>query len=286
MSSDSALPKLSWKRGDFEQRFLGGGGRFTRVNLFRSAVGASLLLVGFYAALMPFETHPMAAMFTQRGLIPYAIVFFTSWALVILFIKWRKLKFQMRALDDEYSIVPRDPGFILAKGTVDTVKTNIYQTVDDPKYFVLFNRIDIALSNLKNLGQVGDVDDILRSQAAHDESVMETSYSIIGSFVWAIPVLGFIGTVLGLSDAIGQFGGVLRSAGAMDEIKAALQDVTGGLATAFQTTLQALVAALAIQLLLALVKKSEEEFLDECTEYCVINIVNRLRLHIYEGGEQ
>ena len=31
---------------------------------------------------------------------------------------------------------------------------------------------------------------------------METSYSVINSFVWAIPVLGFIGTVLGLSQAI------------------------------------------------------------------------------------
>lgn len=286
MADDGTLPKLSWKRGDFEQRFLGGGGRFTRVNLFRSAVGGALMLVAFYAALTPLEGQPLADMFTERGVIPYAIVFFTSWALVILFIKWRKLKFQMRALEDEFSVVPRDPGFILAKGTVDIVKRNIYQTVDDPRYFVLFNRIDNALSNLKNLGQVGDVDDILRSQASHDESVMETSYSIIGSFVWAIPVLGFIGTVLGLSEAIGQFGGVLQGAGAIEEIKAALQNVTGGLATAFQTTLQALVAALGIQLLLALLKKSEEEFLDECTEYCVINVVNRLRLHIYEGGDE
>ena len=41
---------------------------------------------------------------------------------------------------------------------------------------------------------------------------METSYSVINAFVWAIPVLGFIGTVLGLSQAIGQFGGVLQGA--------------------------------------------------------------------------
>jgi biopolymer transport protein ExbB/TolQ len=285
MHNNNPRPALSWKQGDFEQRFLGSGGRFTRVNLLRSAIGASLLLVLFYGALVPFERYAVAAMFTQRGPIPYAIVFFTAWSLVILFVKWRKLKFQMRALDDQYCVVPRDPSFILAASTVDTVKKNIYQLVDDPRYFVLFNRIDIALSNLKNLGQVRDVDDILRSQAAHDESMMETSYSIIGSFVWAIPVLGFIGTVLGLSDAIGEFGGVLQGAGAIDQIKAALQNVTGGLATAFQTTLQALVAALAIQLLLTLIKKSEEEFLDECSEYCVIHVVNRLRLHAHEGSE-
>lgn len=286
MNNANHLPPLSWKKGDFEQRFLGGGGRFTRVNLLRSAVGGALLLVAFYAALTPFPKYEVASMFTERGLVPYAIVFFTAWSLAILFVKWRKLKFQMLALEDRYCVVPRDHGFILAKGTVDSVKTNIYQTVDDPKYFVLFNRIDIALSNLKNLGEVGDVDDILRSQAAHDESVMETSYSIISTFVWVIPVLGFIGTVLGLSEAIGQFGSVLEGAGAIDEIKASLQNVTGGLATAFQTTLQALVAAMTIQLLLALLKKSEEEFLDECTEYCVIHVVNRLRMHANQGSDQ
>jgi biopolymer transport protein ExbB/TolQ len=276
-NTDRSTP-LSWNKDDFEQRFLGGGGRFTRVKLLPSSVGGALLLVAFYAALTQFEDYEIALMFTQRGLVPYAIVFFTAWSLVFLFVKWRKLKFQMRALEDRYCVVPRDHGFILAKGTVDAVKNNIYQTVDDPKYFVLFNRIDIALSNLKNLGQVGDVDEILRSQAAHDESVMETSYSIISTFVWVIPVLGFIGTVLGLSEAIGQFGSVLEGAGAIDEIKSSLQNVTGGLATAFQTTLQALVAAMSIQLLLALLKKSEEEFLDECTEYCVTHVVNRLRM--------
>ena len=34
---------------------------------------------------------------------------------------------------------------------------------------------------------------------------MDTSYLMLSGFVWAIPVLGFIGTVLGLSDAICDF---------------------------------------------------------------------------------
>jgi hypothetical protein len=84
--------------------------------------------------------------------------------------------------------------------------------------------------------------------------------------------------VIGLSDAIGGFGDVLKTAADMESIKAALQNVTGGLATAFETTLEALVASLIIQLMVTFLKKAEQEFLDECSDYCSRNIVNKLRL--------
>jgi biopolymer transport protein ExbB/TolQ len=94
----------------------------------------------------------------------------------------------------------------------------------------------------------------------------------------SIPVLGFIGTVVGLSYAISSFGGVLGKSTEVNEISNSLKGVTSGLATAFETTLEGLVAALAIQLVLTFLKKTEEEFLDECREYCHRNIVNRLRM--------
>ena len=271
---------------DIEQRLYGGGGRFTRVNMLRSSIVALLLTVLFYVPLIAFPKLTFSKMFLERGSTPYAIVFLSAWASVALLIKWRKLVLQRKSLQEEFRVVPSAANFILAATNVDVVMNNIHRTVDDPRHFVLFNRIQIALSNLRNLGRVGDVEDILRAQGGHDESSMETSYSVLNSFVWAIPVLGFIGTVLGLSQAISQFGGVLQGAGEMDAIKQSLQGVTAGLATAFETTLEALVAALLIQLWLAFLKKSEEEFLDECTEYCTRNVVNKLRIMVYEAGAE
>ena len=133
------------------------------------------------------------------------------------------------------------------------------------------------------MGRVTDVDEMLRSQAEHDEASMETSYSLVQGFVWAIPVLGFIGTVVGLSDAIGSFTDVLNIKNSdADQLSDALLNVTDGLSTAFETTLVALVAALAIQLTLTFLKKSEEEFLDSCAEYCVKQIVGKLRIMPFE----
>lgn len=275
---------LSWSRQDIEQRLAFHGARFTDVNTLLSLLLGIALSVGFYAALIPFEATYFVQMFTDRGLIPYEIVFFCGWSVAILFLKSRKLALQQRAL--EYAVVPTDHDFVLSSGTVEMVTDKIYATVDDPKHFVLFNRIVIALSNLKNLGQVTEVDGILRSQAEHDESSMETSYALLGGFVWAIPVLGFIGTVVGLSSAISGFTTVLQGVAELGEIKNALQGVTGGLATAFETTLEALVGALFIQLYLTYLKKCELQFLERCSEYCVRNVVNKLRIMPYQGQQR
>jgi biopolymer transport protein ExbB/TolQ len=267
---------LSWTRTDVEQRLGFRGARFTKVNNVLAGVIGTALTVAFYALLILIPDHPFAVSFTQRGICPYFTMWLTFWSTAILLLKWFKLRLQRRSL--ECLVVPQEHDFVLSAANVDVVTSNIYSTVDDPKHFVLFNRIMIALANLRNLGRVSDLDEILGSQAEQDESSMQTSYAILSSFVWAIPVLGFIGTVLGLSEAIGGFSDVLGGASDIGQLTGALKGVTAGLATAFETTLQALVAALVIQLLLTGLKKSEEEFLDSCGEYCMRNIVGKLRI--------
>jgi biopolymer transport protein ExbB/TolQ len=225
--------------------------------------------------LLPWPTF--RSKFFDQGWIPFVTVMAAGWSMAILFFKWRKLLMQRRCL--QMRVVPEDTEFVLSPHTVDDVLERIGMLVDDPRQFMLMNRISIALSNLKNLGRVSDVDEILRSQAEADEAVSESSYILLGGFLWAIPILGFIGTVLGLSIAIGQFGVAMTAAGGSpDALMPALKNVTGGLAIAFDTTLVALVFALIIQMLVTFLKKAEQEFLDSCSEYCSRNIVNRLRL--------
>jgi biopolymer transport protein ExbB/TolQ len=275
-----AIP-LSWARCDIEQRLGFRGGRYTRAGSLLAFVGGLLLSVLFYAALIPIQGTYFGDMFTQRGPTQYPTVLFSFWSAVILIVKSRKLAFQRQALDRD--VVPHEHDFVLSSATVDQVMDRIYATVDDPRHFVLFNRIVVALSNLRNLGRVTDVDEILNSQADQDEETLETSYSLITGFIWAIPVLGFIGTVLGLSQAISAFGAVLGDVQDIGQITTALKGVTAGLSTAFETTLAALVAALFIQLWLIAVKTREHEFLEQCSEYCLRNVVSRLRIMPFQS---
>ena len=273
---NSVSSSLSWYRHDVEQRFFFPGGRFTRVNSLFSFLVAVSLTVLFYLAVLPFPKSWFNNKFIGQGVIPYAIAFFTAWCVAILFIKWRKLQMQKQCL--LLRIVPEDSGYVLSPSNVEEVIERIHTLVDDPRQFVLFNRIAIALSNLRNMGRVSDVDEIMRTQGESDEAISESSYVVIGGFLWAIPILGFIGTVLGLSIAIGEFGNVMSASGRANALLPALKQVTGGLGLAFDTTLEALVAALAIQLMITFLRKSEQEFLDSCSEYCTRQIVNKLRL--------
>lgn len=274
---------LAWSQDDVENRFGFKGGRYTSVNhAFAFLIGA--LLTGILYALMIFVFSHLPVMSqvatiymrpsNQFAVIPATFFFFGG--LAVLFLKGKKIKFQERAL--KLAAVPAEPDFILTEATAATVLARIHSLVDQPRHFVLLNRIDRALSNFKNIGQVNDVSAILRAQAQNDEDQVASSYTVVNGLVWAIPVLGFIGTVLGLSLAIGRFTQTLQAAGDLTLIRASLQGVTGGLATAFESTLVALVFTLILQLVITFQQKREMAFLDECNDYCHSHIVAKLRL--------
>ena len=271
-----ALPRVNWAAGDVEQRLGVHGGRFTNVNLLFTGVVAAVLTVGFYAALLPFHGQHFADMFTERGAVQYATVFFFAWCLTMLLVKTMKVRLQRRALS--LRLLPGDPDFELTPASAVSVVERLRAACDDPRRFLLLNRIDLALTNLRNMGRIADFEGVLDSHAAGDEDAVENSYLILRGLNWAIPVLGFIGTVQGLSVSIAGFGAVLAESGDVDAIKPALQGVTGGLATAFETTLVALVAALIVQLLMTLERRTEEALLDDCREFCQRQLVARLRL--------
>lgn len=274
---------LAWSQEDIENRFGFKGGRYTSANTFVVLV-AGTLLTGLAYAFIIFILKRIPALsiiaesFLRPGNLPTVIpatIFFCCGASV-LWIKRSKLRFQERALG--LAAVPQEPGFVLNETSAHGVLQRIHALVDHPRHFILLNRIDRALSNLKNIGQVNDVSSILRSQAENDEDQLASSYTLINGLVWAIPVLGFIGTVQGLSQAIGRFAQTLQSSGDLTMIRSSLQGVTGGLATAFETTMVALVFALILQLWITFQQKQEMAFLDECNDYCHSHVVSRLKL--------
>ncbi len=284
-SNDKLVRILDWQRMDVEQRLAFTGGKYTDVNFWLSFSAGIILTVAVYGLLIIDRESRIAQVFLERGPTQYFTVWLAMWSLSILVVKWGKLRFQRRALD--LMIVPHSHDFVLAPTTAPQILERMYGLVDDPKHFVLLNRIERALSNLSNIGMISDASEMLKSQAQNDEDHMESSYSLVRGFIWGIPVLGFIGTVLGLSMAINRFGVVLAaSEDVIAKLKTELQNVTLGLSTAFDTTLVALIAALVIQLLLTALKKKEEAFLDDCKDYAHANIISKLRLiHVADAGD-
>lgn len=95
-------------------------------------------------------------------------------------------------------------------------------------------------------------------------------YSMIRYVIWAIPTLGFIGTVVGISLA-------LAYAGSVDlQDPSLLSELTKRLAVAFNTTLLALVMSAVLVLIQHVVQAYEERTLNQAGQYCLDNLINRL----------
>jgi biopolymer transport protein ExbB/TolQ len=272
--------RLRYYALDIEQRLGFTSGVGTSCNSWLTGLAALISTVVLYVIASIVPSNFFSRMLIDRGPTQHAAVFFGFWCMFILLIKQSKLKLQRRAL--LLDSVPSGNQFVLSSQTADQVVSKIYLNAEDPERFIVYSRILTAISNLKNLGRVSDADDILNSMAERDESSHETSFGLINGFLWAIPVLGFIGTVLGLSVSIANFSSLLESQSDISGIVGSLKDVTAGLSTAFETTLLALVIALVVQLWMTVQKTAEERFLDDCTTYCMKQIVSRIKILPYE----
>ena len=272
--------ELDWHLGDIEQRFGFRGGKYTDVNTWFALLVTALLAGGLFIGLCHVPTnvreHPAVAIILARGWTPYAMVALFILSMVILFVKWRKLAFQKKAFKVE--LIPVGASFALTQETALDVLKTLNAAVDEPKRFMLFSRIERALLNLKNVGNVSDVSEMLRASAENDENHVDSSYGLLSGIVWVIPILGFIGTVIGLSGAIGGFGAALNAEASAASLKESLMPVTGSLSIAFDTTFVALVLAMIVQMAMTLLRRQEDLFLDACRDYAHGNIVSRLKL--------
>jgi biopolymer transport protein ExbB/TolQ len=209
--------------------------------------------------------------------IPIPIMLLSCWAAAILLLKAGKVAAQRAAL--RLRFVPSDAGFTLSVRTVDRVIDSIEHGVDEPHRFLLLDRVVIALKSIRNIGRIADLDEMLKSAAEADEDAMDSGYTVVRGLIWAIPVLGFIGTIIGLTEAISGFGGVLESSDAtMGGLTDRLTDVIAGLDTAFVTTGEGLIAALLLHLSLTFVRRSDERLLDDCRQYAARNITAHVRV--------
>ena len=105
------------------------------------------------------------------------------------------------------------------------------------------------------------VGDRLETETEAFDLAQQNSYALPRIVVWAIPILGFIGTVIGIGSAVGQFDSFLSNADDIDVLREGLAQVTGGLGTAFDTTFLALSISLLVMLPLAAVERIEQRIL-------------------------
>jgi biopolymer transport protein ExbB/TolQ len=110
------------------------------------------------------------------------------------------------------------------------------------------------------------VSETIRAQADSDLGRLVSSMATVHYLAWAIPAIGFLGTVRGLAMGIAGAG-----AGNIDLDRAAEH-----LNLAFDCTLVALALSLPIMFLIHSVQRDEEAMVIDCQQYCMEHLVSRL----------
>jgi biopolymer transport protein ExbB/TolQ len=234
------------------------------------AVGATALF--YLAVVQPLGGTRFGDLFGARGWVPYVITFLSAWSGVVLAEKLRRLSRQRDAL--ELELLPPRIGTRITPGNAADFVTHLGGL--GSRRGLLVERIQRALQHFEARRDARELQAQLENQAQSDADAVESSYAMLRVFIWAVPILGFIGTVVGIGAAVGGFSESVGGAVDLEVMKESIGSVTSGLSVAFDTTLIALVMSIPIMFASSAVQKLEEGFLSEVEDYCDEHLVRRL----------
>lgn len=234
-----------------------------RENRLRIVAGVIGLVLGTVVSWLAWRFAApgslLAQMFNIRSLsttIPVAICWFFFWGLSIC--AFRSLRLRASRQLSRRSLMLH-----LAEALSSANLLDIARNLDSDlcRLSPLLRRVHAIVRQWTLRPSLQDADLALQREVAFDEESIRAGYSLVRTFVWALPVLGLIGTVIGISVAVGGFSQFLG--GDIEDvaiIKKSLVGVTSGLSFAFLITLQGLLGALLLMLLASSLQTKEEAF--------------------------
>lgn len=101
------------------------------------------------------------------------------------------------------------------------------------------------------------MDEDLRDLANQDSDSQHASHAMIRIICWAMPMLGFLGTVLGISDTLGHMDAQALASGSQE----AMNSLTGGLYVAFDTTAVGLILTMIAMFIQFAIQRAEMRLL-------------------------
>ena len=134
-------------------------------------------------------------------------------------------------------------------------------------YTGIVRRVHATLDFLCRRGSAQELDDHMRDLADADSVALENSYALVRFITWAIPILGFLGTVLGITGAI--------SGVTPERLEHDLNPITDGLAFAFDTTALALGLTMVTMFFSFLTERAEQSVLDAVDRYADQQLAHR-----------
>lgn len=234
--------------GDYERKRL-------EVNFWLVLLMSFGLSVIIYALVWPIKSSYLGILLYERGYTQHLAIWFASIVVILTLIKFFKINREFQGIKRIWisdNIRFEHPQSL----EVLTFQKNLIR--ENSLVALRCGRVIAAYiqSNSRKTATEISLDD-----SSFYASSSESSYAFPRILIWAIPLLGFIGTVVGISQAVNGFNGFLQQSGDVEQIKEGIGTVTSGLAVAFDTTLLALLLSVLVMIPLVLVERYESRLL-------------------------
>ena len=137
----------------------------------------------------------------------------------------------------------------------------------------LGRRLTDALEYVERSGAAAGLDDELKYLADLDVARQQESYALIRIIIWATPMLGFLGTVMGITAALGGLDAQELAA----NIQVAMDKLLSGLYPAFDTTTIALAFSVSLMFIQFLIDRLDTSVLSAVDDRTNFELVGRFQ---------
>ena len=192
------------------------------------------------------------------------ILFF--WALAIMSFKAVRA-FRERVLL-ERTLVPVGEGISILPEDTREYSRPLQALPDRERRYLLPRVLLTALQRFRSTRDIQSVATTVREQCEQEADRLESELSMVRYIAWAIPSIGFIGTVRGIGAALAQ---------AHRAVEGDISGVTQNLGVAFNSTFIALVLSIGLMFLLHQLQLTQERLALETQDYADEQLIAKLR---------
>ena len=189
------------------------------------------------------------------------------WAIAIVGFKARNT-FKERRLFEQEVIRVSEGISILPEDTREYARP-LQALPDRAREQLLPRALLAALQRFSSTRNVQDVSEAIRQVCAAESDRLDSELSIVRYIAWAIPSIGFIGTVRGIGNALGQ---------AHEAVAGNIAGVTENLGIAFNSTFVALVISILVMFLVHQVQLVQERLVFDTQTYCDQQLVRHMQV--------
>jgi len=195
-----------------------------------------------------------------------------TWAGLILVRRYFEVRRQRTAF--HYDLLPTDEGARILPEDARPLARKVDQVMTRHGSTILANMIRLGLGKYAISKSGPDVAEVVRNQADVEQSRFVATMGTVNYLAWAIPAVGFLGTVRGLAGAMGL--SRAKDQDVQEYIDKYIDQVKDHLGTAFDCTFVALALSLVLMYILHSIQRSEDTLVIDCQDYCQEHLLLRL----------